>query len=136
MSEPITMIVVHHSASAQTTTLEDIRSWHIARCFSDIGYHFVIEHDGRVRHGRPVSQMGAHAKGANRGSLGVCVVGDNTSPLKAWNEQQKLSLARLVDALRLVYDIPLELVKGHREVGTTKTECPGITGEALREMLA
>jgi hypothetical protein len=69
--------VVHHSDSDRaTTTKNDIDNWHRQRGFSQIGYYKVIEGTGKIQKGRPEFVMGAHAKGANLASLGVCVVGD------------------------------------------------------------
>jgi len=117
-------IVIHHSASARdTTTRNMIRSWHKAKGWKDIGYHFVIEGDGSILLGRPLNKMGAHAKGANRDSIGICLTGDNTKPGQKWNAAQRKACRQLVTALRLV--MPHLTVHGHREVGTTVTTCPG-----------
>lgn len=125
------LIVIHHSASPLTTTVEGIRRWHVeGRSWSDIGYHGVIEGDGKWKPGRPFERMGAHAKGANRGSIGICVVGDNTKSGQEWTP---LQISGLADALGfLVQQFPGCRVAGHREVGTTKTKCPGLD---VRELL-
>lgn len=76
-------LVVHHSASAKATTKKsDIDKWHKQRGFSQIGYHKVVENDGKVVSGRSETTQDAHAKGTNHNSLGVCVVGnfENESP--------------------------------------------------------
>ena len=119
----ISRIIVHHSASPpDTTTLEDIDRWHRSRGFNGAGYHFVCEADGRIRKGRPIAQHGAHAKGANRDSVGICIVGDNTRENERWTEAQRFALVDLVDALRLVFG-PLPVLR-HRDVAAT--ECPGL----------
>ena len=66
----ISKAIVHCTATPEgrPTTVEDIRSWHKARGWSDIGYHYVIYLDGSVHEGRPVERMGAHCKGQNKGS--------------------------------------------------------------------
>jgi len=70
-------LVVHHSASNKATTKKsDIAKWHKERGFSQIGYHKIIEGNGTIVNGRSENIQGAHAKGVNQGSLGVCVVGD------------------------------------------------------------
>ncbi|WP_337632460.1 N-acetylmuramoyl-L-alanine amidase, partial [Prevotella sp.] len=49
--------------------------WHRERGFDSIGYHYIIYLDGSIHFGRPVEQAGAHCKGHNANSIGVCYVG-------------------------------------------------------------
>lgn len=126
----ITRAIVHHSASSRMTTLEEIRRWHLKRRFRDIGYHYVIERSGEIRVGRSIQVPGAHAKGHNLDSIGICVVGDNLDPEEKWDGTQRDGLWRLIRALRLVWP-ELEIL-AHREVG--ETHCPGLTGYEVREI--
>jgi hypothetical protein len=130
----IDSIIVHHSASHPMTTAAQIREWHLARKFSDIGYHFVVEGDGHVIPGRPIQEIGAHCKGRNRNSVGVCVTGDNTKPELVWLPAQIESLRSIVGALRLVFDLEHYDVAPHHAFSSTA--CPGITAEALEDLLA
>lgn len=68
-------VIFHHSLSDHAT-IEEITQWHKARGFDTIGYHFVIQKNGSVDAGRNIHQYGAHAKGKNTDSIGVCFVGD------------------------------------------------------------
>ena len=65
---PIDTIIVHCSATPEgrDVSVSEIRKWHKARGWSDIGYHFVITLDGTMNVGRPIEKIGAHAKGYNR----------------------------------------------------------------------
>ncbi len=122
----VTKIVVHHSGSDRLkTTKNDIEKWHKKRGFSQIGYHKVIEGSGDLKDGRPESMVGAHAKGANKDALGVCVVGDfeKESPTTA----QIDALVELLVAWCVDHKINETAVYGHFEVpgGTTSTKCPG-----------
>ena len=58
----IDAIVIHCSASRAGVDLRaaDIDKMHKERGFSGIGYHFVVDLDGRVEIGRPLPQDGAH----------------------------------------------------------------------------
>ena len=123
----IERLVVHHSASDLITKAEDIELWHLARGFSGIGYHFVIEQDGGRRVGRPFPSVGAHVKGANHDSIGVCLVGDNTRPEAQWTRLQRASLRELVQAVRVL--LPDIKVCGHRDLAAT--ECPGLDLNAI-----
>ena len=118
-------VVIHHSASQRSTTAAEIREWHRAKGWLDIGYHWVVEGDGAIVRGRPFHQVGAHAKGANSDSLGVCIVGDNTKPEERWSKDQVLGASRLLQAIAIVFG-PLEVVP-HFLAGTTATQCPGFS---------
>ena len=72
----INKIIVHCSATkeGQEFFADDIRRWHKARGFSDIGYHFVINLDGVIEYGRDLKLTGAHCKGHNEASIGICYI--------------------------------------------------------------
>ena len=53
-----------------------IEGLHLERGWQAVGYHLVIMPSGRVFLGRPATVLGAHVKGWNRGTLGICLVGD------------------------------------------------------------
>lgn len=57
----------------------EIKRWHLARGWSDIGYHFLIDRDGTTTTGRPVERIGAHVAGHNTGTIGVCLIGGHGS---------------------------------------------------------
>ena len=121
-------LIVHHSASPLSTTTAQIKHWHTGvRGWSDIGYHYIIIGDGKVEYGRPISKIGAHCRGHNRDSLGVCVVGNNTVPEHKWSMQQVASLQDLVYGLKLVF--PNLTVRGHNEYANTL--CPGVDVQKL-----
>ncbi len=73
----VDFIVIHCSATRedQDISAEDIRGWHLQRGWIDIGYHKVIRRDGSIEDGRPLSRPGAHARGFNHVSWGICLVG-------------------------------------------------------------
>lgn len=123
----IETIVLHHSASrAAYHSWAEIRQWHLARGWSDIGYHFGVVFDGdpgrwSVKRGRPVEIAGAHAKGFNARSIGVCFEGDYST--------SELPRAAFDLGARLVADLLVEFptvrrVCGHRDL-PYPTECPG-----------
>ena len=115
----IDKIIIHCSATPEGRDIktETIRSWHVkGRGWSDIGYHFVIELDGSIRNGRPVERIGAHVKGQNANSIGICYVGGIDKSNKAKDtrtEAQKKSLNELIDSLRAVYKEAT--IHGHNE---------------------
>ncbi len=116
----INLIVVHCSATPEGKdySLETIRDWHVrGRGWSDIGYHYVIYRDGGVWTGRPVERQGAHVKGHNRNSIGICYVGgmtaDMSEPKDTRTHCQKESLEDLLLELKLQH--PNAVIKGHRD---------------------
>ena len=73
----ITQIIIHCSATPEGKdyTVADIDRWHKARGFKMIGYHYVIYRDGSIHTGRPLEMVGAHCKGHNAHSIGICYIG-------------------------------------------------------------
>ncbi len=111
----ITRHIIHCSASTFGDVAE-IRRWHLARGWRDIGYHFVIRRDGEVEVGRMLPEIGAHCEGFNRDSIGTCLIGDQT-----FTEAQFTTLRR-VHAL-LCQQFPGLTAHGHRDFNPHKT-CP------------
>jgi N-acetyl-anhydromuramyl-L-alanine amidase AmpD len=131
----IDLIVVHCSAtrSNQEVGASHIREWHILRNgWSDIGYHYVIKRNGVIQAGRPLARAGAHTKGYNSHSIGICLVGglDEDGEIlegfdEAFTEAQGHSLRRLVDYLKVEY--PDAELKGHRDLSPDKNHDGQIT---------
>ena len=71
------MIVVHCSATRAdcALTTEDLETIHRRRGFRGIGYHYYIHRDGTVVNTRALELVGAHAKGHNAHSIGICYEG-------------------------------------------------------------
>lgn len=120
----ISKIIIHHSASPNSTTLAEIDRWHRKRGYEGIGYHYVVEDDGAVLKGRDLARQGAHCKGANRDSIGICVTGDNTKPESRWNKDQIVGLVNILTELLARFG-PLAIL-GHRDVPGSATLCPGL----------
>lgn len=126
--DDIEVLIIHHSASPRSITTAAIRHWHVeGNGWSDIGYNYVIEGEGEVVIGRPLSLVGAHCKGHNHNSIGICVVGDNTKTKHQWSMSQIASLQDLIFGLKLVF--PGVEVKGHKDFGPTL--CPGVDVQQL-----
>lgn len=77
VKRPIHEIIWHCSASKEDVPVrvEQIRDRHVnGNGWWHIGCHIVVELDGSVEAGGPVSRQGAHVRGHNRDSLGICCV--------------------------------------------------------------
>ena len=96
----ITKIIVHcaDTPEGRDDKAADIRRWHKARGFNDIGYHYVVDLDGTIEPGRDVTIAGAHANGQHADSIGVCYIGGadtDMTPKHPRTEEQKTALRLL-----------------------------------------
>lgn len=122
----INEIIIHCSATqaGRNVSVDEIRAWHRARGFRDIGYHYVITLDGTVHPGRPIEQAGAHCLGHNSHSIGICYVGGldvDGTPADTRTAAQRAALTHLVT--RLIARHPRATVHGHREFARKACPC-------------
>jgi N-acetyl-anhydromuramyl-L-alanine amidase AmpD len=123
-------IVVHCSATGPTSDIgvDEIRDWHKAKGWSDVGYHAVIRRDGEIEFGRHFDEPGAHVKGQNYRSVGVCMVGGvdaNGSAENNFTPPQFTSLKVILAMLRLAYS--RSVIVGHRDLS------PDLDGDGVVE---
>lgn len=121
----IKMIIVHCTATPEgrTETVQTIRNMHLNNGWSDIGYHYLIGLNGERWTGRNVDLIGAHCKGYNTNSIGVCYVGGvdkKMKPKDTRTDKQKDALLALLKDLRKLY--PKAKIYGHRDF--EKKDCP------------
>ena len=125
----IDLIVVHCSDTPPTMriSVDDIRRWHTSppRNWLDIGYHWVILRDGDIEQGRDEAIAGAHVKGHNDNSIGVCLVGGRGGRFD-YTSGQLDALRRLLLELKARY--PNVTICGHRDLNSAKT-CPNFDVE-------
>ena len=133
-------IIIHCSATPEGRDVktDTIRDWHVnERDWSDIGYHFVIELDGTLVEGRPLERSGAHTKGHNRNSIGICYVGGVEAEKKngKWiakdtrTYKQIQTLNQLILSLCDNFDISIDNVYGHNEFSSKS--CPSFDVKEL-----
>ena len=130
MPRYINDIIIHCSASPyqRDDRAADIKAWHTAKPpkgngWSNIGYHYIIDLDGTIEHGRPISQPGAHCKRHNAHSIGVCYVGGlgpDGKPADTRTAAQRQSMLQLITKLTMMYCCH---VHGHRDYDPGKS-CP------------
>ena len=126
----IDAIVIHCTATraGQDVRAADIDKWHKERGFAGIGYNYVIDLDGTVELGRPLTKDGAHCNTAglsglayNKHSIGIVYVGGldkNGKPADTRTLAQKKALADLV--YKLIDTYPIVEVIGHRDASPDK----------------
>ena len=117
--EDIKLLIVHCS---DTPDIEDIgaseiHQMHLKFGWDGIGYHKIIRRSGEIENGRPEYWIGAHTKGKNNISLGVCLIGQNS-----FSDQQFNSLEKLLFLWKEKYKDAIIL--GHRNAIKTKKSCP------------
>ena len=111
-------IVLHHRAGCGD--VESIHRQHLDQGFSGIGYHFYVRKTGEVFKGRPIGTVGAHCKGVNKVSVGVCFEGNFETEKEMLKAQIKAG-RELVGYLKMLY--PDAQVMRHRDLQATA--CPG-----------
>jgi hypothetical protein len=115
-----------------------------------IGYHFIILNqyasldkvdtrftsitDGLVVPTRPVSIKGAHVKGENYRSIGICYIGYTPTP------SQYSSLLNLCASLMIEHGIDLDSILGHYEYylnlnQSLQKTCPNFSMVSFRDTL-
>lgn len=112
------VLVYHHSAS-EGITPEQINKIHQSNGWGGIGYHFFISGNGTIYRGRPENTVGAHAIGANRTSIGICLEGNFEK--ENLTEQQKGALIKLSVDMIIKYNMKDAI--GHKDI--YETLCPG-----------
>ena len=122
----INMLIVHCTATIEGKdfTVQQVRSWHLKRGWSDIGYHFLIYRDGSIHKGRDIDKSGAHTAGYNTHSIGICYVGGLDTNHKAKDTrtpEQKRALLKLLKELKALY--PKASIHGHREFANKACPC-------------
>lgn len=123
----INQIIIHCAATPEGRDLDvkDIDKMHKQRGWSGVGYHFVITIDGLIQVGRDLSVVGAHAKGYNSNSIGVCYIGGVDKDLKPKDTRtvkQKKALELLLMTLKSMF--PDAEILGHKDLPNVAKACP------------
>lgn len=126
----IDMIVIHCSATRADVPLSprQLDEMHRKRGFDGCGYHYYVRRDGEICTMRSVDRPGAHAKGYNQHSIGVCYEGgldEQGRPADTRTELQKRSLRVLVRVLAM--DFQTRRIVGHRDLS------PDLDGDGVIE---
>ena len=122
----INEIIIHCSATKEGNKISaaTIDRWHKDRGWRCIGYHYVVRIDGSIEYGRPVQDIGAHVKGRNKHSIGVCYIGGldgDMEPKDTRTRDQKESLLYLLKTLKRLH--PNATIHGHREFANKACPC-------------
>lgn len=152
----VDLLIIHCSASPNgrslfhgdlgdadfKTPVATIDDWHRARGFArkssdralqnqsltSIGYHYVIYLDGTVATGRGVNEVGAHCRGWNSQSLGICLVGTDAFTEKQWDSLKYL--VGKIEEEATKKPAGALWIRGHRDMPDVHKECPGFSVDA------
>jgi N-acetylmuramoyl-L-alanine amidase len=80
--------IIIHCSDSDFGDVDLIDQWHKERGWDGVGYHYVITNgiiahgneydpkmDGEIQKGRELAVMGAHCRGHNYNSIGICLIG-------------------------------------------------------------
>ncbi|GAB2939713.1 hypothetical protein GCM10027075_45280 [Streptomyces heilongjiangensis] len=143
---PFQTVTVHHTAMANddpdpAATVRAIYQLHaVTNDWGDIGYHFLVDEEGRVYEGRYSGDDGMpahdkdgkvvtafHVGGFNSGNLGIALLGTFTE--QGPTEPARDALTRLVRALVRLHGVdPLARVTYTNPVNGVRKEVPEISG--------
>lgn len=85
----------------------------------DVGYHYFIRKSGQIEKGRNEDQIGAHVKGKNKHSIGICLHGLKEDK---FTKEQFESAAKLISGLLQRYGLTKKDIYGHNKFSNKK--CP------------
>lgn len=133
---PVTEVILHTSATpgswakgkTAAQAVAEIDRWHKDRGWRGIGYHRVVMPNGEIGKGRPFNKIGAHVKGHNTGSVGICIIPQVTVEKRGrfedfYTERQRAAVKRIISELGKQADI--KKVSGHNQYANKL--CPGFT---------
>ena len=122
----IDLIVIHCSATRCNRSFPVTA---LIRCHADrfgfTGYHYYITRDGQTYQTRHEQLVGAHAKGYNSHSIGVCYEGGldaSGKPADTRTPRQKAALLKLLRRLKVEH--PDARILGHRDLPNVHKDCP------------
>lgn len=133
---PVREITVHCAATRPgwmagqplADKVAEIRRWHMAapNHWKGIGYHWIIDRDGKVLPGRAENVIGAGVVGHNNGVIHVCLLGGHGSAEtdqfpEHFTYSQDVTLRQMIDAISARTQI--ERISGHNEKAAKA--CPG-----------
>lgn len=115
----INRIIIHCSATKADHDIDvsDVRQWHLDRGWRDIGYHYFVDIRGNGFKGRPLDQVGAHTRGHNHDSVGICYaggIGEDGKPKDTLTDSQRRKIDQYIKAIRAVFGSEIS-VHGHNE---------------------
>ena len=133
----INTLVIHHSAAAGDIPPQNVAAYHVRKDWPGMGYHYYIMDDGTIYQCNKLEAVSYHVGYGNPYSVGICLAGrfmDGTIP----PDKQLAAAVQLVAYLSQSLKVPVQNIKGHKEMPETQTACPGsdwLEGKKWKEAL-
>jgi len=124
-------IIIHHTAVSRKHNPQQFNAidrYHKSLGWGKIGYHYLIEPDGKLKKGREENEFGAHCRAFNMNykSIGIALAGN--FEIEHPTAEQLHTLKELILKLKKKYVIPNRKIVGHKDAGglnSVPTACPG-----------
>jgi len=117
MKQILLTLTVTAALMSSVIAAETMKSWHLARGFSDVGYHFFIQKDGTLEYGRDIEKTPAAQKGHNLNTLAICLHGLKE---EKFTQAQFETLNKLASQIEHNYDN----ISFHGHCEVSKKACP------------
>jgi N-acetylmuramoyl-L-alanine amidase len=129
----ITHIVIHCTATAQTTTVASIQNyWRKVLKWQNVGYHLLVEPNGKINQLANFDQVTNGVAGYNANSIHISYIGGvdaYNKPIDNRTQAQKEAiLTCIAKALRRA---PAAKIVGHRDFPRVAKACPSF--DAIKE---
>lgn len=126
----IKVLVIHHAASAEDATPEQINQWHQGRGWPRISYHYALSPSGAVWKCNRAGEITWGAHKHNTPAVHVCLIGDRDRrevPFDQWRSAVELAVQLLK-----AHPIRLDHIVGHGQLCPPDcplhgVQCPGQT---------
>lgn len=114
--------VAHTTASPQNQTIQAILNhWEFNNKWKNVGYHFIIEHNGKITELANIGQVTNGVQGYNSNSIHFTYIGGIDSkgnPIDNRTEAQKQSQILIINRFKELF--PNIIFLGHRDFSTDK----------------
>ena len=128
----INYLVVHCTATPQTTTIESIQNyWRNVLKWKSPGYHYLIKPTGEVVQLLPETGVSNGVAGYNSQCINISYIGGvnaSNQPVDNRTAVQKASLLTLLKQLKSKY--PKAKIQGHRDFPGVKKACPSFNAKS------
>lgn len=123
----INRIIIHCADTPPDMDIgvDEVRDWHVTgNNWADVGYHIIVRRSGECEPGRGFDKAGAHAKGHNADSIGLCLIGGRGKDGKPDCNFTAAQWGSLEAVVRRIWDRYGQIeVIGHRDVSDKACPC-------------
>ena len=126
-------IIIHHSLTESGSADAFARYHVLTNGWSQMGYTFVINRDGRIERCADYTDVTPHVGDYNKHYIGICWVGDFRK--QEPTEKQYEALPELITFIRKEtgLSLPVTSIRGHQELPSYSwKQCPALDMDSLR----